>query len=107
MKHTKTHRTTCNQAQLDNVVAKSSSSPKKRMESRVQNALPYFLMEPIQAALRKQYARALNHRFKLKKKNYPCGKMLRQDRDFSTIDAIKRQFEDRWRRGKIVLFIWG
>jgi hypothetical protein len=23
------------------------------------------------------------------KKNYPCGKMLRQVRDFSTIDAIK------------------
>jgi hypothetical protein len=26
--------------------------------------------------------------------------MLRQDRDFSMIDAIKQQFEDRWRRGK-------
>jgi hypothetical protein len=33
--------------------------------------------------------------------------MLRQDRDFSTIDAIKRQFEEQWRREKIVLFIWG
>jgi hypothetical protein len=33
--------------------------------------------------------------------------MLRQDRDFSTIDAIKRQFKERWRREKIVLFIYG
>jgi hypothetical protein len=29
--------------------------------------------------------------FQIKKINYPCGKMLRQDRDFSTIDAIKRR----------------
>jgi hypothetical protein len=33
--------------------------------------------------------------------------MLHQDRDFSMIDAIKRQFKDRLRREKIVLFIWG
>jgi hypothetical protein len=33
--------------------------------------------------------------------------MLRQDRDFSMIDAIKRQFEDWWRQEKIVLFTWG
>ena len=33
-------------------------------------------------------------------KNYPCGKMLRQDRDFSMIDAIKQQFEKQWSRGK-------
>ena len=26
-------------------------------------------------------------------------------RDFSTIDAIKRQLEDRWRRGKNVIFM--
>jgi hypothetical protein len=32
--------------------------------------------------------------------------MLRQDRDFSMIDAIKRQFEDRWKWEKIVLFMW-
>jgi hypothetical protein len=25
--------------------------------------------------------------------------MLRQDRDFSTIDAIKRQFQERWNNG--------
>ena len=31
--------------------------------------------------------------------------MLRQDRDFSTIDAEKRQFEERWRRGKIVIYM--
>jgi hypothetical protein len=103
MKHTRTHRTTCNEVKLDNSVAKSSSSPKKKKgEQRVQNALPYFLMEPIQAALRKQYMRAQRTKssFQIKKKNYPCGKMLRQDRDFSMTDAIKRQFEDRWRREK-------
>jgi hypothetical protein len=33
--------------------------------------------------------------------------MFRQDRDFSTIDAGKRQFEEQWRREKIVLFMWG
>jgi hypothetical protein len=33
--------------------------------------------------------------------------MLPQNRDFSMIDAIKQQFEDQWRREKIVLFIWG
>jgi hypothetical protein len=33
--------------------------------------------------------------------------MLRQDRDFSTIGAGKRQLEEQWRREKIVLFIWG
>jgi hypothetical protein len=33
--------------------------------------------------------------------------MLRQDRDFSMIEAIKRQFEDRWRRGKnSVIYMW-
>jgi hypothetical protein len=65
-------------------------------------------MEPIQVALRKQYTHsALNHRFKFKKKNYQWGKMLRQDRDFSTIGVGKRQFEEQWRREQIVLFIWG
>jgi hypothetical protein len=65
-------------------------------------------MEPIQVALRKQCTHsALNHRFKFKNKNYQCGKILRQDRDFSTIGAGKRQFEEQWRREKIVLFIWG
>jgi hypothetical protein len=34
MKHTRTHRTTCNEVKLHNRVAKSSSSPKKRMESK-------------------------------------------------------------------------
>jgi hypothetical protein len=62
-------------------------------------------MEPIQVALRKQCTHsALNHRFKFKNQ---CGKMLRQDRDFSTIGAGKRQFEEQWRQEKIVLFIWG
>jgi hypothetical protein len=66
-------------------------------------------MEPIQAALRMQYMWALRTKssFQIKKKNYPCGKMLLQDRDFSTMDAIKRQFEERWRKKKIVLLIWG
>jgi uncharacterized LabA/DUF88 family protein len=39
------------------------------------------------------------------KKNYQCGKMLRQDRDFSTIGAGKRQFEEQWRRGKSVTYM--
>jgi hypothetical protein len=30
---------------------------------------------------------------------------MRQDRDFSTIHAIKRQFEERWRREKIVIYM--
>jgi hypothetical protein len=65
-------------------------------------------MEPIQVALRKQCTHsALNHRFKFKKRNYQCGKMFRQDCDFSTIGAGKRQFEEQWKREKIVLFIWG
>jgi hypothetical protein len=33
--------------------------------------------------------------------------MLRQDRDFSTIGAGKRQFEEQWRREKIVLLFMG
>jgi hypothetical protein len=47
---------------------------------------------------------ALNHRFKFKK-NYQCGKILRQDRDFSTLDAVKRQFEERWRRENSVIYM--
>jgi hypothetical protein len=52
-------------------------------------------------ALWKQYTRAQRTKPSLQiKKNYQCGKMLRQDRDFSTIDAGKRQFEERRRREK-------
>jgi hypothetical protein len=31
--------------------------------------------------------------------------MLRQDRDFSTIGAGKRQFEEQWRREKLVIYM--
>jgi hypothetical protein len=31
--------------------------------------------------------------------------MLRQDRDFSTIDAGKRQFEERWRWESSVIYM--
>jgi hypothetical protein len=50
-------------------------------------------------AIHERTRSALNHRFKFKK-NYQCGKMLRQDRDFSSIDAGNRQFDERWRREK-------
>jgi hypothetical protein len=33
--------------------------------------------------------------------------MLRQDRDFSTIGAGKRQFEEQWRRGKNCVIYMG
>jgi hypothetical protein len=65
------------------------------------------MQQAIQAALRQQYMRAQRTKSFQILKNYPCGKMLHQDRDFSTIDAIKRQIEERWRRKKIVLFVWG
>jgi hypothetical protein len=53
------------------------------------------MQQAIQVALRQQYVHAQPTKslFQILK-NYPCGKMLRQDRDFSMIDAIKRQFED-------------
>jgi hypothetical protein len=58
-------------------------------------------MEPIQVALRKQYMHVQRTKPSLQiLKNYQCGKMLRQDRDFSTLDAGKRQIEERWRREK-------
>jgi hypothetical protein len=59
------------------------------------------MQQAIQAALRKQYTRAQHTKSSFQiLKNYPCGKMLRQERDFSMIKAIKRQFEDRWRQEK-------
>jgi hypothetical protein len=58
-------------------------------------------MEPIHVALRKQYTHAQRTKSSLQiLKNYQYGKMLRQDRDFSMIDAGKRQFEERCRREK-------
>jgi hypothetical protein len=61
------------------------------------------MQQAIQVALRQEYMHAQRTKSSFQiLKNYPCGKMLHQDRDFSMIDAIKR-----WRRQKIVLFIWG
>jgi hypothetical protein len=50
----------------------------------------FNMQQPIQAALRQQYTRAQRTKssFQIKKKNYPRGKMLRQDSDFSAIDEI-------------------
>jgi hypothetical protein len=48
-------------------------------------------MEPIQVALRKQYTQVQRTKPSIQiLKNYQCGKMLRQDSDFSTIHAGKR-----------------
>jgi hypothetical protein len=48
------------------------------------------MRQAIQAALRKQYTHAQHTKSSFQIfKNYPCGKMLRQDRDFSMIDVIK------------------
>jgi hypothetical protein len=64
------------------------------------------MQQAIQAALRQQYMRAqrTESSFQILKK-LPCEKILRQDRDFSMIDAIKRQFEDRWRQEKSVIYM--
>jgi hypothetical protein len=54
-------------------------------------SLQFFLpWQDSKEALRKQYTRAQRSKPSLQiLKNYQCGKMLRQNRDFSTIDAGK------------------